>query len=98
MRTNMAQTSLSAFKSIPVEILTESERKVLEVMRDGVARTRLEIANELRWRDGPTCGRCNSLVTKGVLIPVGERKNPGSRVFSEVLQIPPSNPQGVLFQ
>lgn len=98
MRTNMAQTSLSAYRNLSVSDLTESEMRVMEVMNDGVARTRLEIANELGWRDGPTCGRCNSLVAKKALIPVGERKNPGSRVFSEVLQIPPSNPQGVLFQ
>ena len=97
MRTNVAVTSLDAYRRLSVSELTASEMQVMEVMRDGVARTRLEIANELGWRDGPTCGRCNSLVAKKALISVGERKNPGSRVLSEVLQIPPTNPQGVLF-
>lgn len=98
MRTNVAQTSLSAYKSLSVSGLTESEMRVMEVMSDGLARTRLEIANELGWRDGPTCGRCNSLVAKRALLSVGERKNPDSNKYAELLQIPPSNPQGVLFQ
>lgn len=98
MRTNVAQTSLSAYRSIPVPSLTKSEKEVLEVMSDGAARTRLQIADLLGWRDGPTCGRCNSLVAKKALLVVGEQRNPETRKLAELLQIPPSNPQKELFQ
>lgn len=98
MRTNVAVTSLDAYRGFSASDLTAKELQVMEVMSDGRARTRLEIANELGWRDGPTCGRCNSLVTKRALISVGERKNPESNKYAELLQTPPKNPQGVLFQ
>lgn len=98
MRTNVAVTSLDAYRSFSASELSASEMQVMEVMNDGIARTRLEIANELGWRDGPTCGRCNSLVAKRALLSVGERKNPDSNKYAELLQIPPKNPQGVLFQ
>lgn len=98
MRTNVAATSLDAYWGFSTSDLTNSEMQVMEVMSDGIARTRLEIANELGWRDGPTCGRCNSLVTKRVLVSVGERKNPESNKYAELLQTPPKKPQGVLFQ
>lgn len=98
MRTNVAVTSLDAYRSFSASELSASEMQVMEVMNDGIARTRLEIANELGWRDGPTCGRCNSLVSKRALLSVGERKNPDSNKYAELLQIPPKNPQGVLFQ
>lgn len=98
MRTQVSQTSLSAYRSLPVKALNDCEKVVMELMGDGIARTRLQIAEELGWRDGPTCGRCNSLVTKRALIVVGELRNPVTNRFAEILQIPPSDPQGVLFQ
>ena len=98
MRTQVSQTSLSAYRSLSNAALTGTELEVMAVMNDGVARTRRQIADELGWRDGPTCGRCNSLVAKKALISVGEQKNPESNKYAELLQIPPQNPQGVLFQ
>lgn len=98
MRTNVAQTSLSAYRSLTTAALTGTEMEVMALMCDGKARTRRQIADELGWRDGPTCGRCNSLITKKALISVGEQKNPESNKYAELLQIPPKNPQGVLFQ
>ena len=98
MRTQVSQTSLSAYRSLSTAALTGTEMEVMAVMGDGKARTRRQIADALGWRDGPTCGRCDSLVTKKALISVGEQKNPESNKYAELLQAPKKNPQGVLFQ
>lgn len=65
-----------------------SEAEVMDLMSDGIARTRRQIADALAWRDGPTCGRCNSLVSAGRLVVCGEFKHPVSSKYSELLCLP----------
>ena len=88
MLTSVAPTSLSAFRSLSVDELQDREREVMLLMADGVSRTRREIADALAWRDGPTCGRVNSLVTKGWLEERGERKDPQTGKSAKVLRLP----------
>ncbi|OIR02598.1 hypothetical protein GALL_153120 [mine drainage metagenome] len=90
--TGVADTSREAFHSIPVPNLQACEQEVLALMADGIPRTRLEIANALGWRDGPTCGRCNSLVAKKKLVEDGERINPGSNRKAAILRLPGTLP------
>ncbi|MDE1999936.1 MAG: hypothetical protein KGI52_13550 [Burkholderiales bacterium] len=88
MLTAVAPTSLSAFRSLSVDELQDREREVMLLMADGVSRTRREIADALNWRDGPTCGRVNSLVTKGWLEEHGERRDPVTGKSAKVLRLP----------
>ena len=88
MRTAVADTSREAFHSLPIPGLQACEQEVLDLMADGIPRTRLEIADALKWRDGPACGRCNSLVTKGCLVEDGERMNPASGRSAKLLRLP----------
>jgi len=97
MRTAVADTSREAFHSIAISELQAREQEVLDLMADGIARTRLEIANALGWRDGPTCGRCNSLVAKVALVEDGDRVNPGSNRKAAILRLPVRGQMG-LFQ
>jgi hypothetical protein len=88
MRTQMSETSLDAYRSLPIRSLCKSESEVMDLMRDGKPRTRRMIADELGWRDGPTCGRCNSLVASGRLIEQGEYKDPITKKYSALLHLP----------
>lgn len=88
MLTNMSPTSIDAFYSISPRDLQAREREVMALMADGITRTRREIADALGWRDGPTCGRVNSLVTKGALIEHGYRADPVTRKSAAVLRLP----------
>lgn len=89
MRTQVSETSLDAYRSLPVRnYLQPAEAEVMELMRDGNARTRRMIADELGWRDGPTCGRCNSLVASGRLIERGEYRDPITKKSAALLCLP----------
>ena len=89
MRTQFSETKSASYKSLSVRgYLLPSEAEVMELMMDGVARTRRQIADSLGWRDGPTCGRCNSLVTAGRLIERGELKDPITKKYAALLQLP----------
>ncbi len=88
MLTSVAPTSLSAFRSLSVDDLQAREREIMLLMVDGYPRTRREIADALQWRDGPTCGRVNSLVAKGWLEEHGERRDPQTGKSAKVLRLP----------
>ena len=89
MRTQMAETSLDAYRALPVRnYLQKAEIELMDLMRDGKSRTRRQIADELGWRDGPTCGRCNSLVASGRLIENGEFKDPVTKKSAALLCLP----------
>ena len=76
MRTQMAETSLSARKSLSNKYLSEREIQFLAVLRDGVPKTRFEIAVALDWRDGKTTSTCDALIAKGAIHEDGEKLNP----------------------
>lgn len=88
MRTQVSELSREAYRSIPARSLCKSEAEVMDLMLDGMPRTRRMIADELGWRDGPTCGRCNSLVASGRLIEQGEYKDPVTKKYSALLCLP----------
>ena len=94
VKTAVADTSREAFHSIAISDLQACEQEVMDLMADGIPRTRLEIANALGWRDGPTCGRCNSLVAKTKLVEDGERVNPESGRKAAILRLPVPLPIG----
>lgn len=95
MLTAVAQTSLSAFRSLSVDELQDREREVMLLMVDGISRTRRQIADALNWRDGPTCGRCASLVAKGWLEESGERRDPQTGKSAKVLRLPVIGQRGL---
>jgi len=89
MRTQVSELSREAYRSLPVRnYLQPAEAEVMDLMLDGRPRTRRMIADELGWRDGPTCGRCNSLVASGRLIESGEFKDPITKKSAALLQLP----------
>ena len=89
MRTQFSKTKSASYKSLSVRgYLAPSEAEVMDLMSDGIARTRRQIADALAWRDGPTCGRCNSLVASGRLIERGEYKDPNTKKYAALLCLP----------
>jgi DNA-binding MarR family transcriptional regulator len=82
--TNMAETSLFAFRSFSPDELQAKEREVLGVflvaaaLGDKLELTREQIADYLHWKESAVCGRVNSLVKKGHLAEkVGGRTHSG---------------------
>jgi hypothetical protein len=71
--TNMAETSLAAFRSLDPSLLQQKESEVLDVfVVAAVAGVRLELTREqlakaMDWKECAVCGRVNSLVKKGRL-------------------------------
>jgi DNA-binding Lrp family transcriptional regulator len=63
------------------------EAEVLAVMQDGQKRTRNHIADILKWRSGPVCGRVKSLLDKGILKVTGFYFDPDTEAYSEPLRI-----------
>lgn len=69
MRTAIAETSLSAYRSFST---VDLQRKEAEVMVEfhatpGLTVTREQLAERLGWKEAAICGRANSLVAKGAL-------------------------------
>ena len=69
MKTNMAETSLAAYHSLPPkDYLQPKELEVMRLFRNECLKlTREQIAARLGWKVAAVCGRVNSLVTKGKL-------------------------------
>lgn len=73
MKTQMAETSLNAYDSLPIKAYMQpKEQEVMDLMRrPGVdPMTREQLAKALGWKEASVCGRCNSLVSKGALIEI----------------------------
>lgn len=79
--------SIEAFHSIPVRELQRREQEVMDMMKDGVARTQEQMSIRLGWPINRVTGRVNSLVTLGKLVIVGEAKNASGRMAA-LYQIP----------
>ncbi len=69
MKTNMAQTSLDTYRSLPVaSYLQPNEAKVMALFTNAdVQLTREQLAQRLGWKESAVCGRCFSLVEKHYL-------------------------------
>jgi hypothetical protein len=87
MRTAVSDTSLSAYRSLPVKAYLQArEQEIVDLLADmerntgkrfTVTRERLAIA--LGRKESGICGRVNSLATKGVLVEDGEAKTASGR-------------------
>jgi hypothetical protein len=93
--TAMHQNSLAAYRSLSINDLQARERDVMLLMVDGIPRTRREIADALKWRDGPTCGRVNGLITKGWLEESSTKKDPQTGKSAAVLRLPVVGQRGL---
>jgi hypothetical protein len=83
--TNMAETSLAAFRSLDPSLLQQKESEVLDVfVAASLAGVRLELTREqlakaLEWKEAAVCGRVNSLVKKGRLEEIDGGKTASGR-------------------
>lgn len=62
-------------------------QQVLSLMGDGIARTRYQIAEALKWRDGPVCGRVRELIDMGKLKVVGYLHSTDTHSDRELVRI-----------
>lgn len=72
MKTNMAQTSLTAYESMKqVGELPVREAQVYLAIAMYGPMTREQIAKRTDMKEGSACGRVNKLLEKGVLVETG---------------------------
>lgn len=97
MRTAVAETSLEAYRSFSVLDLQAKEIDVLAEFHatPGLAVTREQLAERLRWKEAAVCGRANSLVAKGALEEIEGGKTRSGRP-AKLLRLPIAG-QGSLF-
>jgi hypothetical protein len=96
MRTNIAETSLSAYFSLsPAIDLQPKEKQIMALFeapmrmgRNPVELSRQQISKVLNLPINCICGRVNSLVTKGQLIERGERVDPQTHKSQKLLRLP----------
>ena len=64
MKTNMAQTSLDTYRSLPVaSYLQPKEAELMTLFNSlDVHLTREQLAQRLGWKEASVCGRVNALV------------------------------------
>ncbi len=72
MKTAMSDTSLDAYRSLPIRAYLQPKEQAVMALFSNVpcALTREQIAASLGWKESAVCGRVNSLVTKGALIEI----------------------------
>ena len=61
-------------------------QQVMQLMADGKARTRNQIADILNWRSGPVCARVNELIHRGLLKVTGNLFDPATEAYSQLLR------------
>lgn len=66
--------------------LSERRAEVMSLMSDGQKRTRNQIADALKWRSGPVCGRVNELLHQGLLKVVGNYFDPDTEAYSQLIR------------
>lgn len=77
MKTEMSRFSLSAYEDLrDAGELSRQERIVFNTVTLHGPMTREEIEEKSGLRLASVCGRVNKLLEKGVLVEVGEKKNP----------------------
>lgn len=83
-------TQRASFHSLSVEhYLQPKERAVLAAFDDASTHlTRKDLARLTGMELSAVCGRCNSLIAKGELRVVGDRKDPSTGKPQELLALP----------
>ena len=94
MRTSMAETSLSTYRSFSTSDLQAKEK---DVMAEFAAYPRLTITREklaerLGWKESAVCGRANSLVAKGALEEIDGGRTASGR-SAKLLRVPVAGQQ-----
>jgi hypothetical protein len=99
MRTAVADTSIEAYRSLPVgDYLQPKERAVMALFTNPAVRlSRQQIAEFLHWGINCVCGRVNSLVAGGHLEEHGERIDSQTHKRQKLLRLP-QGPQRELFR
>ena len=101
MKTSMADTSLDAYRSLPVrEYLQPREQAIMDLMADGKPRTQEQMAETLGWTINKVNPRVNSLASDFVrrLSVVGEARTASNRMAKLYQITKPTEPQLALFQ
>jgi hypothetical protein len=88
MKTNVAETSIDAFHSLPVaDYLQPKQRQVLALFTDArVTLSRQQISEQLPMPINGVCGRVDSLVAAGLLEEHGERIDPKTSKRQKLLR------------
>lgn len=97
MRTEMAHTSLAAYRSLQAEDkLSPQERTVMASVTRFNCLTREEIAHNTGMRLSAVCGRVNALIAAGRLVERGTKRSPTSGKLAKCVRLPEG--QQELFQ
>ncbi len=88
MRTQVADTSISAYRSLPNTHLQACELQILRVFGPDTKLSRQQISEVTRMPLHGVCGRVNSLVAKKILIEEGTRRCPMTGKQQKLLRLP----------
>lgn len=89
MRTAVAETSREAFHSLSAaQYLQPREIEIMQLFGPTTRLSRQQISEIARRPINTICGRIDSLVTKGVLVEEGERKDPYTGKRQKLLRLP----------
>lgn len=89
MRTAVSDTSRSAFHSLsPVLYLQPKEELILSIFGPATRVSRQQISEITRIPINCVTGRVDSMLTKGVLIEEGERRDPFTKKRQKLLRLP----------
>lgn len=85
----MAETSLEAFHSLPVQdYLQPREIEIMNLFGATTRLSRQQISELTRRPINTICGRVDSLVTKGALVECGERRDAATGKRQKLLRLP----------
>ena len=73
MKAAVAETSISALRSLSAAELSSSYRLILRAMQPGESYTRRELESLTGLRSGPVCGRVFELIEANHIEVVGEK-------------------------
>lgn len=97
MRTNVAETSLQAYRSLQAHHqLQPQEQKIMDAIKHYGSATREELADRTGLRLSAVCGRVKALVNHGALIERGTKINPLTGKQNKLVALPVG--QMALFQ
>jgi len=86
MRTAVTETSREAYRSLIHEHkLQPMQEKILELLSDNIPRTRKEIRDATGMELSSVCGRVNALLDLHLLFIVGEKKDPRTNKYQELI-------------
>ncbi len=89
MRTAVADTSREAFHTLsPADYLQPKEQAIIAIFGPNTRLSRQQISEVSRIPLHSVCGRVDSLLTKGVLVEEGERRDAYTGKRQKLLRLP----------